>query len=253
MFSQTSAGRTKLHTLVDFPLTGLDVTEHVEPRTKRSSPESHSLGWGTWGRKRASSVSGSDENLYDLYAVCNHTGGMTGGHYTAYCKNPVDFTWYLFDDMRVEKISKHQIVTKAAYLLFYTRRNVGSSSASESSSGSEHWVWRMPQFSYESVFSSRDELSSKEDSTTGRNPFFFFLYIVVCHQIIFGLWMCHMFLRIHLVTTTSLSSDIDNELTIITTFINLQYLDSSLLFITFLREHNLTGLLFSLECIKEDN
>ena len=62
-----------------------------------------------------------------------------------------------------------------------------------------------------------------------------------------------MFLRIHLVTTTSLSSDIDNELTIITTFINLQYLDSSLLFITFLREHNLTGLLFSLECIKEDN
>ncbi|XP_027046488.1 ubiquitin carboxyl-terminal hydrolase 31-like [Pocillopora damicornis] len=168
-FRQTSAGRTKLHTLVDFPLTGLDVTEHVEPRTKRSSPESHSLGWGTWGRKRASSVSGSDENLYDLYAVCNHTGGMTGGHYTAYCKNPVDFTWYLFDDMRVEKISKHQIVTKAAYLLFYTRRNVGSSSASESSSGSEHWVWRMPQFSYESVFSSRDELSSKEDSTTGHS------------------------------------------------------------------------------------
>ncbi|RMX43957.1 hypothetical protein pdam_00019814 [Pocillopora damicornis] len=166
---KTSAGRTKLHTLVDFPLTGLDVTEHVEPRTKRSSPESHSLGWGTWGRKRASSVSGSDENLYDLYAVCNHTGGMTGGHYTAYCKNPVDFTWYLFDDMRVEKISKHQIVTKAAYLLFYTRRNVGSSSASESSSGSEHWVWRMPQFSYESVFSSRDELSSKEDSTTGHS------------------------------------------------------------------------------------
>ena len=83
--------------------------------------------------------------------------------------------------------------------------------------------------------------------------FFFFLYIVVCYQIIFGLWMCHMFLRIHQVTTTSLSSDIDNELTIITTFINLQYLDSSLLFITFLREHNLTGLLFSLECIKEDN
>lgn len=238
---------------MDFPLTGLDVTEHVEPRTKRSSPESHSLGWGTWGRKRASSVSGSDENLYDLYAVCNHTGGMTGGHYTAYCKNPVDFTWYLFDDMRVEKISKHQIVTKAAYLLFYTRCNVGSSSASESSSGSEHWVWRMPQFSYESVFSSRDELSSKEDSTTGRNPFFFFF--VYCSMSSNYFWVMDVS---YVFENTPgnyhrLSSDIDNELTIITTFINLQYLDSSLLFITFLREHNLTGLLFSLECIKEDN
>ncbi|XP_020616960.1 ubiquitin carboxyl-terminal hydrolase 31-like [Orbicella faveolata] len=167
-FRQTSAGRTKLHTLVDFPLTGLDMNAHLEPRNKRSSPDSHSLGWGTWRRHRANSVSGCEENLYDLYAVCNHTGGMTGGHYTAYCKNPVDATWYLFDDMRVERISERQIVTKAAYLLFYARRNVGSSSASESSSGSDHWAWRMPQFSYESVLSSRDELTKKEESATGR-------------------------------------------------------------------------------------
>ena len=138
---------------------------HVEPR-KRSSPETHS--WGTWRRHRANSISGSEENLYDLYAVCNHTGGMTGGHYTAYCKNPVDSTWYLFDDMRVERISERQIVTKAAYLLFYARRNVGSSSASESSSGSDHWAWRMPQFSYESVLSSRDELTNKQEGATGK-------------------------------------------------------------------------------------
>ena len=167
---------------MDFPLTGLDMNAHLEPRNKKSSPDTHSLGWGTWRRHRANSISGFEENLYDLYAVCNHTGGMTGGHYTAYCKNPVDATWYLFDDMRVERISERQIVTKAAYLLFYARRNVGSSSASESSSGSDHWAWRMPQFSYESVLSSRDELAKKEEGATGKTTicvFSLFLLIVL--------------------------------------------------------------------------
>lgn len=168
-FRQTSAGRTKLHTLVDFPLTGLDMNSHLEPRPKKPTPDAHTLGWGTWRRQRASSVTGMDENLYDLYAVCNHTGGMSGGHYTAYCKNPVDGTWYLFDDMRVERISEHQIVTKAAYLLFYARRNVGSSSGSESSACSDHWAWRMPKFSYQSVYSSGDELSGKDQNRNDRS------------------------------------------------------------------------------------
>ena len=172
---QTSAGRTKLHTLVDFPLTNLDMKTHLEPRIKRSSPETHSLGWGTWRRHRAPSVIGSDEeHLYDLYAVCNHTGGMSGGHYTAYCKNPVDDSWWLFDDMRVEKINENQIITKAAYLLFYTRRNVGSSSVSESSSGYDHWTRRMPQFSFESVLRSRDELTSNKENVNGKLKACFF-------------------------------------------------------------------------------
>lgn len=27
--------------------------------------------------------------IYDLFAVSNHYGNMTGGHYTAYAKNPL--------------------------------------------------------------------------------------------------------------------------------------------------------------------
>ena len=29
----------------------------------------------------------NNENYYDLFAVCNHEGGLGGGHYIAYVKN----------------------------------------------------------------------------------------------------------------------------------------------------------------------
>jgi ubiquitin carboxyl-terminal hydrolase 4/11/15 len=33
-----------------------------------------------------------------LFAVSNHYGGMGGGHYTAYAKNPMFNTWFDFND-----------------------------------------------------------------------------------------------------------------------------------------------------------
>ena len=60
---------------------------------------------------------------YDLYAVSCHSGSMSGGHYISYCKNPILDTWYEFNDLNVKQISKHtSLVTKAAYVLFYKRR-----------------------------------------------------------------------------------------------------------------------------------
>uniref|UniRef100_A0A8C4HII5 Ubiquitin carboxyl-terminal hydrolase n=1 Tax=Dicentrarchus labrax TaxID=13489 RepID=A0A8C4HII5_DICLA len=61
--------------------------------------------------------------IYDLIAVSNHYGGMGGGHYTAYGKNKVDGKWYYFDDSSVSSATEDQIVTKAAYVLFYQRRD----------------------------------------------------------------------------------------------------------------------------------
>ncbi|KAJ3281959.1 ubiquitin carboxyl-terminal hydrolase [Borealophlyctis nickersoniae] len=61
--------------------------------------------------------------VYDLFAVSNHFGGLGGGHYTAYAKNPLDDEWYNFDDSRVTKVEADNVMTSAAYLLFYQRRH----------------------------------------------------------------------------------------------------------------------------------
>lgn len=56
---------------------------------------------------------------YELYAVSNHYGGMGGGHYTAYAKN--NDVWYDFNDSSVHKVKSSEVVSSAAYMLFYRR------------------------------------------------------------------------------------------------------------------------------------
>uniref|UniRef100_A0A8C5BLE5 Ubiquitin carboxyl-terminal hydrolase n=1 Tax=Gadus morhua TaxID=8049 RepID=A0A8C5BLE5_GADMO len=96
-FSYNRCWRDKLDTVVDFPIRDLDMSEFVcDPK--------------------------AEPYVYDLIAVSNHYGGMGGGHYTAYGKNKVDGGWYYFDDSSVSSAKEDQIVTKAAYVLFYQRR-----------------------------------------------------------------------------------------------------------------------------------
>ncbi|XP_064931104.1 ubiquitin carboxyl-terminal hydrolase 4 isoform X2 [Columba livia] len=97
-FSYSRYCRDKLDTVVLFPIRGLNMSEFVcDPRA------------GSY--------------VYDLIAVSNHYGAMGVGHYTAYAKNKVNGKWYYFDDSSVSVASEDQIVTKAAYVLFYQRRN----------------------------------------------------------------------------------------------------------------------------------
>ncbi len=60
--------------------------------------------------------------IYDLYGVVNHYGTMSGGHYTAYCQNFITKEWYEFDDSRVSKATPKEVVSEAAYVLFYRLR-----------------------------------------------------------------------------------------------------------------------------------
>ena len=55
-------------------------------------------------------------------------GGLVGGHYTAYAKNPEFGKWYSFNDsscceIRVQENAAKQVVSSAAYNLFYRRRD----------------------------------------------------------------------------------------------------------------------------------
>jgi hypothetical protein len=62
--------------------------------------------------------------IYDCFAVSNHYGGLGGGHYTAHALND-DGVWCYYDDSRVTiDVNPKEIVTEAAYLLFYRRRDV---------------------------------------------------------------------------------------------------------------------------------
>lgn len=64
-----------------------------------------------------------DPVLYDLYGVSNHFGSLNGGHYTATCLNEATGKWYYYNDSSVSPIDDNRmIVSAAAYLLFYKRR-----------------------------------------------------------------------------------------------------------------------------------
>jgi ubiquitin carboxyl-terminal hydrolase 8 len=59
---------------------------------------------------------------YELYGVINHSGGVQGGHYTCFIKNPNE-KWYHYNDTSVKEVSVGEICTPKAYCLFY-RKNI---------------------------------------------------------------------------------------------------------------------------------
>ena len=57
------------------------------------------------------------DKMYSLYAVNNHTGSLSGGHYFSYVlQNGI---WYEFNDKYVRLANQNNIVSSNAYILFY--------------------------------------------------------------------------------------------------------------------------------------
>ena len=84
--------------LITFPLDNLDLSQYVIGYKKHSY-------------------------IYELYGVCNHSGGVSGGHYTAYVKN-ANGKWYHFNDTSVSEIRIHEsIISPKAYCLFYRKKS----------------------------------------------------------------------------------------------------------------------------------
>ena len=94
----TPDGQHKINTLIDFPIENLNLSKYV-------------LGYNR------------DSFVYDLFGVCNHNGGTTGGHYSAFVKH-ISNKWVHFNDNIIESVQNpNKMITPMAYCLFYRKKN----------------------------------------------------------------------------------------------------------------------------------
>ena len=58
---------------------------------------------------------------YELIGVITHLGlSGPGGHFIAFCKNPIDEKWYRYNDEKITPADKADIFNEGiAYILFY--------------------------------------------------------------------------------------------------------------------------------------
>ena len=64
--------------------------------------------------------------IYDLVAVSNHSGRLSGGHYWAYTKG-TNGKWFDCNDESCSEITNEStIVSNAAYFLIYKKRSISA-------------------------------------------------------------------------------------------------------------------------------
>jgi hypothetical protein len=85
----------KNESLIDFPVQNLDMKKF----SKNNTPVN-----------------------YELYAICNHVGKISSGHYTSICKHHLNYKWIEFDDKYVKPLNEPNLVSSKAYLLFYRKK-----------------------------------------------------------------------------------------------------------------------------------
>ncbi|XP_073317409.1 ubiquitin carboxyl-terminal hydrolase 5-like [Primulina huaijiensis] len=108
-FSYSRSVKHKLDTFVNFPIHDFDLTNYV------------------------ASKSNTQRQIYELYALTNHYGGMGSGHYTAHIKLLDENKWYNFDDSHLSPINEEDVKSVAAYVLFYRKVNSDKCSATNES------------------------------------------------------------------------------------------------------------------------
>ena len=89
-----SSSNEKKYTFIKYPIKDLDLSKYVEDKK-------------------------GNVQKYDLYAVIQHHGEISQGHYTAICK--VNDIWVLYNDSLLSKINNP--ITNDAYLLFYRKKD----------------------------------------------------------------------------------------------------------------------------------
>jgi ubiquitin carboxyl-terminal hydrolase 4/11/15 len=130
-FHFSSSHRTKLDWFVDFPLKNLSLDDFVINQAAKGSS-------------------------FELFAVTNHMGGLSSGHYTANAKCDVTDKWYTFNDSNVSPARDKDVIGNSAYVLFYRRTSsspspnhgiieIADESATHPSSQIEHSAQTKPK------------------------------------------------------------------------------------------------------------
>ncbi|KAK6343698.1 ubiquitin-specific protease doa4 [Orbilia blumenaviensis] len=120
-FSSHGMWRDKVNTLVNFGKS-VDLTRYVPPPLDpKDTPGGVVL-------PKNSEV--TPPFYYSLYAVTNHYGSLTSGHYTAFVRvgggtgGREGGVWNKFDDTKATKMEGEDVVNRNAYILFWVRNGV---------------------------------------------------------------------------------------------------------------------------------
>jgi ubiquitin carboxyl-terminal hydrolase 8 len=95
-FKRFTNQNKKINTVVSTPLLDLDLSKYVVGYDK-------------------------EKFKYDLFGICNHSGGCLGGHYTAFVKN-ANNKWYHFNDTQINEINEDGLISNKGYCYFYKKQ-----------------------------------------------------------------------------------------------------------------------------------
>ncbi|KAG9313137.1 hypothetical protein JVU11DRAFT_6587 [Chiua virens] len=111
-FSVKGLFTDKIETIVDFPLKALDLTNYMPPPLP---PAMRKIPTSAVDDPRVQ----VPPYRYDLYAITNHFGSLSNGHYTAFVASQSG--WRYCDDSRITNVDSKEVVGRPAYVLYYKR------------------------------------------------------------------------------------------------------------------------------------
>jgi Ubiquitin carboxyl-terminal hydrolase len=116
----------KLNDIVNFPLQGLDmspyITENINGNSASTATDTEGNNSTSNSKASTAAAASASAILYDLYAVINHSGSLSQGHYTCYVQE--SNAWYQCDDTWVCEADEQQVSDSQPYILFYRKSGI---------------------------------------------------------------------------------------------------------------------------------
>lgn len=104
---------TKIEHMVQFPLHSLNMRPHMASAVTANADGSD-----------AATLEPLPEQLYDLFGVAVHHGGMSNGHYTSFVRRQAE--WFHCDDALVTPAPEEAVRNCKGYLLFYCTKRLSA-------------------------------------------------------------------------------------------------------------------------------